>query len=223
MKRMDRPGAARAGFTLLEILVSLALVGLVLVGLNTFLFSMGELWGKSSDVRLFDQHVRAVSRFLERELRVAAWPPSVPAGTAGVTAKEVKAQSGLSGQLLTFELREGSRLLVWPKQALPDVVCSLAVRDGSGLLLLWQSRLETRFEDDPPRETTISPLVTALQYDYYDVDFKSWKTETSLRRSREGGEVYDTPQRLRLTFRHGKLTQESILTIPSAAEGLPTF
>ncbi|MFO1449960.1 MAG: prepilin-type N-terminal cleavage/methylation domain-containing protein [Opitutaceae bacterium] len=213
----------REGFTLLEILVALALVGLVLVGLNTFLFSMGELWGKGSESRLFDQHVRAVSRFLERELRTAAWPPAVPAGTAGVSAKEVKAQSGISGQLLTFELREGSRLFSWPEHALPDVVCSLAVRDGAGLMLLWHSRIESHFEDDPPRETVVSPFVTTLQYEYYDPDFKSWRAESSLRRSREGGDSYDTPQRLRLTFKQGGMARDSTITIPAAAEGLPTF
>ena len=54
----------RAGFTLLEILLSLALVALMLVALNTFVFSMGELWGKNTDIRLFEQHVRAVTRAL---------------------------------------------------------------------------------------------------------------------------------------------------------------
>src|SRR4051812_3329908 len=67
------PGAA---FTLIEILLALALVALLLVGLNTFIFSMGELWGQRADVRLFDQHVRAVTRFLEHELRAAALPPA---------------------------------------------------------------------------------------------------------------------------------------------------
>src|SRR5262245_29771708 len=55
--------AHSSGFTLLEILLAVALVGLVLVALNTFVFSMGELWGQRSEVRLFEQHVRAVVRF----------------------------------------------------------------------------------------------------------------------------------------------------------------
>jgi prepilin-type N-terminal cleavage/methylation domain-containing protein len=36
-------------FTLIEVMLSMALVGLVLVGMNTFIFSMGELWGKGTD------------------------------------------------------------------------------------------------------------------------------------------------------------------------------
>lgn len=220
--RERSPQSRASGFTIVEILISLALVGLIMVALNTFVFSMGELWGRGSDVRLFDQHVRSMSRFLEKELRFAGLPPNVPGGSAGVSPQEIKSLSGLSGQLLTFELKEGSRLLLWPERPLPEVVCSLAVRDGAGLLLLWHSRLEKRFEDDAPRETVLSPLVVAIAYDYFDPDFKSWKTETALRRSR-GQDGYDTPQRLRLSFRHGKLTEESIVSLPQAAEGLPQF
>lgn len=211
-----------AGFSLLEVLIALALVGLLMVGLNSFLFSMGEIWGRGSDRRLFDQHVRAVSRYLESELRSAALPPSVAAGTDAVSPKEIRSQAGLTGQLLTFELREGSRLLIWPKEPLPEVECSLAVRDGVGLLLLWHSRLETNFADDSPRETVLSPLVTGIAYEYYEPDFKTWQSESSLRRSRTG-DTYDTPHRLKLTFKHGALTQESLISLPVAQEGLPFF
>jgi hypothetical protein len=218
-----RGDGARGGFTLLEILVALALVGLVLVGMNTFIFSMSELWGRRSESRLFDQHVRAVSRFLERELQRAVWPPEVVQGQEGVRVSDVRLRTGASGPLVRFELRDGSRLLVWPGRPLPEVVCALAVRDGAGLVVLWQSRLETRFGDDPPRETVISPLVTAIQYDYYDAESRSWRTESTPRRNREKAELYDAPRRLRLTFKHGAYTQEAVVTVPSPVEGIPTY
>ena len=44
-----RSGSRRA-FTLLEILLALTLVSLVLVAMNSFVFSMGELWGRNADV-----------------------------------------------------------------------------------------------------------------------------------------------------------------------------
>ena len=70
----------RAGFTMLEILIAVSLVGLLLVALNTFIFSMGELWGKNSDVRLFEQHVRNVTRFMQEEMARAALPPAGRSG-----------------------------------------------------------------------------------------------------------------------------------------------
>lgn len=213
--------APRAGFTLLEILLALSLVGLVLVSLNTFVFSMGELWGRNLDVRLFDQHTRAVTRFLERELRSAALPPAVIAGATPIAPQEIRPPNGATENLLTFELPEGSRLITWPDRPLPEVVCSLQVRERDGLWLLWHSRLETRFSDDPPREALISPLVSSISYDYYDPNFKNWKNETTLRRDSDNH--LETPQRLRLKFTYGKMTRETIVTLPSTPEGLPNF
>ena len=213
--------SATAGFTLLEILLALSLVGLVLVSMNTFVFSMGELWGKNTDLRLFDQHTRAVTRFLERELRTAAFPPAGQVSTEAIFAEEIRAQNGVTDHLITFELPEGSRLLTWPDRPLPEVVCSLQYREREGLLLLWHSRLEKRFSEDPPRETLITPLVTGLSYEYYDATFKNWKNETQLRRNNDNRVV--APQRIRLKFSYGKLERENVISLPVAPEGLPNF
>jgi prepilin-type N-terminal cleavage/methylation domain-containing protein len=216
-----RPRSPRAAFTLLEILLALSLVGLVLVAMNTFVFSMGELWGRNAEMRLFEQHVRAVTRFLENELRVAALPPAVRAGAQPIVPEEIRPAAGSTDNLLTFELPEGSRLFTWPDRPLPEVVCSLQVRERDGLMLLWHSRLEKKFNDDPPRETLVTPLVTALSYEYYDANFKNWKEETQLRHDAQNR--YLAPQRIRLKFAYGKMTRETVVTLPSTPEALPNF
>lgn len=213
--------AARGGFTLLEILLSLALVGLMLVALNTFIFSMGELWGRGSDVHLFDRHVRAVTRFLERELRSAVLPPAARANSMPIALQEVRPQMGMTEKLLTFDLTAGSRLFVWPERPLPEVVCSIQVRERDGLFLLWHSRLEKNFETDPPRETLVTPLVTGIAYDYYDADFNRWTTERNLKLETTGEPK--PPQRLRLTFTYDKMTKESVVTLPGPTGALPLF
>lgn len=209
----------RRAFTLLELLVALGLVSLVLVAMNTFIFSMTELWGRNSDVRLFERHTRAVARYLEQELRAAAFPPSARAGANPIAPQEVRPESGSTDNLLTFELREGSRLIAWPDRPLPEVVCSLQVRDREGLYLLWHSRLEKKFAEDPPHETLISPLVSELSYDYYDAEFKTWKTEPRVQKDRDGKLL--APQRLRVKFAYAKQTRESVITLPQLLEGLP--
>lgn len=211
----------RRGFTLLEIMVALAITGMLMVALNTFIFSMGELWGRNSDLRLFDQHVRAVTRFLERELQTAALPPAGSADQAPITVQEIRTQSGATETLLTFELFEGSRIFVWPGQPLPEVVTSLSVREGAGLLFLWHSRLEKEFDNQPPRETLVSPLVTAMSYDYYDASFKNWKNEPQPRRSSSG--EYEAPQRLRLKFTYRERSQEIFIMLPTVTQGVPVF
>ena len=212
---------ARGAFTLLEILLALALVALLLVSMNTFVFSMGELWGQRTDLRLFDQHVRAVTRFLEHELRAAALPPAARPNSTPIALQEIQPQNGLMEKMLTFELPAGSRLFTWPERPLPEVVCSFQARPNEGLVLLWHSRLEKNFETDPPRETVVTPLVSGLAYDYYDADSNRWTTETVLKMNPQGEPM--TPQRLRLTFSYNKLKQVSVVTLPTPGEALPLF
>jgi prepilin-type N-terminal cleavage/methylation domain-containing protein len=216
-------GARRSdsGFTLLEILLALALVGLVLVGLNTFIFSMGELWGRNSDVRLFDQHVNAVTRFLEEQLKTAALPPAARANANPVAAKQVTPANGAPEMLITFELPNGCRIISWPDRPLPEVVCSLQVRERLGLYLLWHSRLETHFDTDPPHEVLLTPLVTALAYDYFDTTFKTWTTETMLRNDTNGLPL--APQRLHLTFTYRKISKQTTVPVPTTPQGMPSF
>jgi prepilin-type N-terminal cleavage/methylation domain-containing protein len=217
---LTRPGG-RGGFTLLEILLSLALIGLLLVSLFTFIFSMGELWGRNTDVRLFDLHVRAVTRFLEHELRAAALPPAARANSTPIAPQEIRPQNGLAENLLTFELPGGSRLFTWPERPLPEVMCSFQARPNEGLIVLWHSRLEKNFETDPPRETVVTPLVTALAYDYFDADTNRWTTETMLKLDSQRNPL--TPQRLRLTFTYNKMKRDSVVTLPMPVGALPLF
>ena len=211
---------ARA-FTLLEILLALALVALLLLAMNTFVFSMAELWGQRSEPRLFDQHVRAVTRFLEQELRASALPPAARANSTPIALQEIRPQNGAMEKMLTFELPAGSRLFQWPGRPLPEVVCSFQARSGEGLVLLWHSRLEKNFDTDSPRETVVTPLVTALAYDYYDADTQRWSSETTLKSDPQGQPM--APQRLRLKFAYGKLTREALVSLPTPGEGLPVF
>ena len=214
-------GQGTRGFTLLEVLLSLALVGLLLVALNTFIFSMGELWGQRADHRLFDQHVRAVTRFLNHELRAAAMPPAARPNSTPIALQEVQPENGMMEKMVTFELPGGSRLFQWPEQPLPEVVCSFQVRANEGLVVLWHSRLERDFDTDPPRETIVTPLATGLAYDYYDADVNRWTTEKTVKNDPQGQPM--TPHRMRVQFTYGRLSQEAVVTLPVPREALPAF
>ena len=208
------------GFTLLEVLLALAVVGMLLVAMNTFIFSMGELWGRNTAARLFDQHVNAVTRHLQEQFRSATFPPAARVSAAPVAATSITPANSVATNLVTFDLPQGSRLLDWAGgPPLPEVTCSLQAREHDGLYLLWHSRLETRYSEDPPRETQLTPLVTAMEYDYYDDSFKRWTTETALRIDSSGNPI--TPQRLRLRFEYGKRVRETLIVIPTLYQGVP--
>ena len=210
---------SRRGFTLIEVVLAMALAAMVLVGLNTFIFSMSELWGRNTDVRLFDQHVRAVTRFLQGEMMRASLPPAASVNATPVGVQPIKPAGGAQENLITYMELAGSRILNWPAEPLPEVYCSLQVRRDKGLYVLWHSDLENHFSDEPPRETLVSPFVTAIAYDYFDTDFSKWTTETALRMDSSGDPV--APQRLRITFTYERITREALVTIPATAQGIP--
>jgi prepilin-type N-terminal cleavage/methylation domain-containing protein len=208
-----------SGFTLLELLLSLALIGMLLVAMNQFIFSMGELWGRGTDVRLFDRHVRAVTRYVEKTLRSTARPSAL--GVQALSVQEVRTPQGGTENLLAFELPAGSRVLPWPGTPLPDVVCALGLRPDQGLVLYWHSRFETHFADEPPRATVLSPLVSAISYDYYNAAFDNWQNQPALQRDSNG--QWQLPTRLRLRFTYGRLNRETVITLPVVSRALPLF
>ena len=207
-------------FTLVEVLMAVALLGAVLLALNLFVFSMGELWGRNTERRLFDQHVRAVTRHVDGLLRRAELAGPAEPDTAAIGPREIRAEHGTE-VLLTFQLPAGDRTLPWPGQPLPDVVCSLEARAGRGLVLYWHSRLETRFEADPPRALVLTPFGTELSYDYYEPASKNWRNAPQPERDARG--KWPTPDRLTLRFVHGQMTAESTLVVPAASAALPAF
>ena len=210
------------GFSLIEILLAVSLLGALLLAMSMFIFSMGEIWGRNSEQRLFDQHVRAVTRRVEEILRSAVLAPAAGNATASpVAPQDIRRETGSTDSLLTFELPAGDRLLPWPEDPLPDVVCSLAVEDGKGLVLYWHSRLETRFADDPPRTLVLTPFGAALSYDYYQPDLRTWQNQTQLQKDNNGNWL--VPDRLTLRFVHGKMAAETTVALVSPSDALPSF
>jgi prepilin-type N-terminal cleavage/methylation domain-containing protein len=88
------------GFTLLETLLASALLGALLLALNFFVFSMAEIWGQGSERRLFEQHVRAVTREVEELIRTAALPPT--AADPVLFTREIRLDNGQRETPLSF-------------------------------------------------------------------------------------------------------------------------
>lgn len=217
---LRRSHSAR-GFTLIELLLALALLTMLVTALLTFVFSMGEIWGRGGDKRLFEQHVNAVTRHVESLLRRAAWPRGGIGINEPFTVSEVRTTAGPKADLLGFELLDGDRLMEWPENPLPEVSCHLAQENTRGLVLYWQSLLEEDVAQKPPRSVLVSPLVTKLAYAYYDAAGHSWRTEQNPRKNSAG--EWLLPDRLILSFKHGTFETSRELTLPASGGGLPAF
>jgi prepilin-type N-terminal cleavage/methylation domain-containing protein len=207
----------RRGFTLLEMLVSLALLGVLMVTLNTFLFSMSELWGAGRDQRLFDQHARAATALVRNAFEQATFGPSA----SGVALKDVDDGAGSTKPRLSFLLADAGRLADWPEAPLPDVDFNVYVEEGRGLVFQWQSRLEIERDKTDKHETLISPFVTAIHYEYYDPDLKEWKVEDDPV-NETGGTAWKKPARIHLLFARGDLKAEKVINLPIKRSGAST-
>jgi prepilin-type N-terminal cleavage/methylation domain-containing protein len=205
------------GFTMLETLLAAALLGALLLALNFFIFSMAEIWGAGAERRLFEQHTRAVTREVETWLRTATLPPL--AGAQGVFAAEIQLEDSRREAPLSFLLAGGSPRLPWPEAALPEVVGSLVVESGRGLVLYWQSRLETSFDEARPRSWVVSQFVTGLSYEYQEES--GWRRREDLERGNDG--QWRIPGRLHLQFEHAGMKSETSITLPGTLAPLPHF
>lgn len=242
---------SRGGFTLLEVLLAVFVGSMLLVAVVGLAFSMGELWGNTSEPRLFAQHVRGVSRFLDNVIRQAEPPPEITSGIqqAQSSTQQQQRQQQVPGQpnatpartdqppviwqqprgrkygteeFLTFELPESPGIFSWPDQPLPFVVCALRVDPREGLFLLWKSRLEEDFEDEAPREFLVSPYVTGITYYYFDTTGAKPKWE-SANQPRSTGGTREVPARIELTFEYKSEKATAALVIPPAAAGVPLY
>ncbi len=210
------------GFTLIEVLLALALLAALLLSINQFVFSITEAWTKNQDQFIFVQHTRAVTRHLDELLQTATAYARGGSPAAGAPAiAEVKTPEGTTADLLAFDLPVGDRLFVWPAAPLPEVQCALAWRKEDGLVLYYKSRLETDFADANPRMAVLSPFVTALTYDYYDTTTETWSTEETLQKDSAGN--YEAPKRIRIKFHRKKQDYEEIIALPALTQGLPGY
>lgn len=208
-------------FTLVELILAIALMAMLLVALLTFVFSMGEIWGFGREQRLFEQHANAVTRHVDSLLRRGALPVGASLEAEPYSIREVRTEHAGTRTLLTFRLPEGDRILEWPGAPLPEVQCSLATEAGEGLVVYWQSRLETDRDTPGPRRTVVSPLVTHLTYLYHDAASGRWDARPDLLRGSTGR--WRVPDRLQLTFTYGRARLERTLTLPLGNGAVPLF
>jgi prepilin-type N-terminal cleavage/methylation domain-containing protein len=212
----------RRGFTLLEVLLAIMIGAWLTMSATILIFSMGELWGRGTDERLFDRHVRGVSRFMDGILRDASASASSAGQTSAVWWEEPAGTEFNGEELLTFELQRSPGVLVWPGQALPNVVCSFQL-DRDGLFLLWKSRLEADYEDASPRRTRLSPFATDLEYFYYDGEAEPpvWDQSNEPETDSEG--VPLVPSRVQITFTYEEESRTVTLVFPQAPSGVPLY
>ena len=176
-------------------------MSMLLVALLTFVFSLSGLWGRSSDQRLFNQHVDAVTRHLESMVHRAALPAVGAWQSEPFSWQEIGSTSDGTFTALSFTLADGDRSLAWGGTLAPLVICALNVAPSRGLVLYWHSSLEE--DQDTWHEQPVSPLLTGLSYNYFNPDAGTWRSETTPEKTTRGAAI--VPDQIVLHFTYAKL------------------
>jgi type IV pilus assembly protein PilW len=85
LKRVEVP-SHRDGFTLVEVLVALALTGIVMAGIYSAYYSQQKSYVVQESTAVLQQNLRAAMYLMEREIRMAGCDPQGSAGAGIINA-----------------------------------------------------------------------------------------------------------------------------------------
>ena len=185
---MDNPPTLlqrkRRAFTLLEIVLSLAITTLLLTGATFFLFSLSNIWLKAETEPSLDQHYFGVTRFLQYVMTQAKTTDSGSSGSSGGSYANISwgyppNESTAGDPLIQFSLAEPLPLFVWDEGPLPDLTCWLLLEEDEGLYIVWKPAKESKEYNFDIYRTLISRLVTKISYLYYDDSSETWEEDDS--------------------------------------------
>ncbi|MCC5833771.1 MAG: prepilin-type N-terminal cleavage/methylation domain-containing protein [Opitutales bacterium] len=231
------PKHVRGGFTLFEMLASLAIIGLFMTLLSFHLVSLSSIWLSSNEDEFFDQHVDGVQLFLSSALEQSEGLESnaLEGSATGQTTASADASlspvrwsrpphwSNLDDPLLGFSQTEAPALFVREGQHLPAIRAWLYFDEREGLSILWHSELEA----EPPERvedlylTPVSRFITRMEYAYYDLENDRWEIESRPETTGDGTHIL--PQFLRFTFEYQGESKQRMVYIPQAVTHVPLF
>ncbi|MDC3335195.1 prepilin-type N-terminal cleavage/methylation domain-containing protein [Opitutales bacterium] len=220
----------KGGFSMIEVLLALAIGGLVLTAASSLLITISRAWAERPATRdAFDAHVNGIAHFLTATIEEATFSNLNKEGAQEIGLKRPVGYSELQDPLIHFYLREGPPLLVWPTGPANRVHCYFHFEEGDGLSLLWFSELqelekndkgELELEDeDNLFKTLISPLCEEIFYCYYGDedaapdDIKNWDIESALQESVKSGE-FRIPDFIKLVFKWEEEGLERTISLP---------
>ena len=221
----------KTGFSLVEVLLALAIGGLILTAATSLLVTISQAWANRPATRdAFDAHVNGVANFLTAMLEEATLTDGLNSQKKAITLDRAPGFSESDDPLVRFYLREAPPLFFWPE---PGSVASrvhvfLQVDDRDGLRLLWYSDLQDLEknekgirepeDDDELFCTVVSPFCTEVFYCYYgdeddtEDDLKRWEVVDELEEDIDSGD-FRLPAFAKLVFKWDEENLERVVSL----------
>lgn len=222
---MNFPLQKKRGLTLIEMVISIALLGMFMTLLSFHLVGLSNLWLNRTDDDFFEQHVDGVCLFLTNVMEASE------SASFGENEQRQPVEwarppgwSDMDDPLLYFQQNEAPALFVRKGQSLPAVQAYLHFEDGEGLSIIWYSALDAEDieEERDLLRTRISSFVTEINYAYYELDDDEWEITDDPMENDD--DEFRLPDFVRLTFTHPEEGERirSIL-IPHGSLEIPLF
>lgn len=211
---------AARGFTLIEIILAMAVTGLLLTGAVSWLFSLSQLWTQRNGTHDFDQHVEGVRYFLGRCVDQSR--PLTATETNPVSWERLPGESEREDPYLTVRLKEPPALLISGDTPLSGLYLHFVFDPDEGLSVIWHSQMEKIEKPEDTRRTLISPFVVGMEYAYYDVTRKQWEI---LEEPKKEVQTLILPDFLRLHFESDAGAEPRTVNIylPKRNQKVPLF
>lgn len=213
---------SRRGFTIVEVLVVVAILGMLLSVMAFHTYALSHSWAKRNQGRFLPTHADGVAFFLRELLADSAaqsdrQPLKAPEGVEELPKENLTYGlpphwSGSEREpLLSIYIYQPGPLLRVEENASSEIQAYLWYDENrEQLSLIWFGLFqpEVRTIRDL-RHTVISEHVKLVEYLYYDDETEEWEVETE---PLEEGGTFQPPAFLRLTFAYDG--QEAVRYVP---------
>lgn len=198
----------RRGLTFIELLVAVALSGLIIVAASTMLFSLAQTWSSLETQPQLEHHADGVSGFINYLFMTTEDVSGNPVHPAGWSkAPDAERES------FHFVTNEEHPFFVTDKRPLPAIASWLEFdEEHQQLWLTWHPQSGSR-RDKKPQRTLLSPWVEDVHLGYLDEETNTWEFESmGDSRSEHDGE---RPGSLRIVFSKDERTFNRHIRIDS--------
>lgn len=180
----------RQGFTLIEVVIAIALGGLIVIAASSLLISITQLWIKSEKMDSFQGHIHGVNTFLRKHFKESYFKVNEKLPSLG-WSKPPKVSLSIDETLLSFYVNTPNPL--FPINNGFPVVCYLKIDKDKGLTIIWHSfEKPGQGKEQAIFQTVLSPWAKAFKLHYYNKEKNTWDILDRPRESKESKKTQKT-------------------------------
>ncbi len=221
----------KRGFTLIEVLFSLAISAIVMVGACVLMFNMSSILERFEEEEPFDVHVNGVEVFLKSVLKNSQMPDSrdytnsFAAFAENANLGKGNPPDSMMGDKskICFGVMDDIPFFLSRRGFSPEKDAWLDFREKDGLYIIWtfakNENYNSASDDRPIYESLVSPFVVSMSYVYIDDDGRWLEEEDMDYVSSSSVASNQMPNFIKLVFERGKETHTRYISLLSNVDG----